>query len=54
MKLKLSGGNIKAVQGDTGHAQARMVTEIYSHIQDEDRRTLALKVEEEFFRKKTI
>ena len=52
MKLKLSGGNIKAVQGDTGHAQARMVTEIYSHIQDEDRRTLAQKVEEEFFRKK--
>ena len=26
-KLKLSGGDIKAVQGDTGHAQATMVTE---------------------------
>lgn len=26
-KLKLSGGDIKAVQGDSGHAQADMVTE---------------------------
>ena len=25
-KLKLSGGDIKAVQGDSGHAQADMVT----------------------------
>ena len=28
-KLKLSGGDIKAVQGDSGHAQADMVTEVY-------------------------
>jgi len=27
IKLQISCGNIKAVQGDTGHAQARMVTE---------------------------
>ena len=26
MKLQVSGGDIKAVQGDTGHAQASMVT----------------------------
>ena len=26
-KLKLNGGDIKAVQGDSGHAQAKMVTE---------------------------
>ena len=28
-KLKLSGGDIKAVQVDSGHAQADMVTEVY-------------------------
>ena len=37
-KLKLSGGDIKVVQGDSGHAQADMVTEVYGHIIDEDRR----------------
>lgn len=26
-KLKLSGGDIKAVQGDTGHSEAAMITE---------------------------
>ena len=26
-KLKLTGGDIKAVQGDSGHAQAQMVTD---------------------------
>lgn len=31
-KLKLNGGDIKAVQGDSGHAQASMVTEQYAHI----------------------
>ena len=30
-KLKLNGGDIKAVQGDSGHAQASMVTEQYAH-----------------------
>ena len=40
-KLKLSGGDIKAVQGDTGHAQATMVTERYAHILDDDRRVNA-------------
>lgn len=51
MKLKLSGGNIKAVQGDTGHAQARMVTEIYAHMEDADRLTLAQKIEQSFFQR---
>ena len=37
-KLKLSGGDIKAVQGDSGHAQADMVTEVYGHILDEERK----------------
>ena len=39
-KLKLNGGDIKAVQGDSGHAQADMVTEVYGHIIDEDRRKM--------------
>ena len=30
LKLKLSKGNIKAVQGDTGHAEACMVTDTYA------------------------
>lgn len=30
--LKLNGGDIKAVQGDSGHAQASMVTDVYSHL----------------------
>ena len=37
-KLKLSGGDIKAVQGDSLHSKADMVTEIYGHIIDENRR----------------
>ena len=35
-KLKLNGGDIKAVQGDSGHSQVNMVTDVYSHILDED------------------
>ena len=49
MKLKFSGGDIKAVQGDTGHAQSNMVTDVYSHIMDEDRKRLARKMDDEFF-----
>ncbi len=48
-KLKLSGGDIKAVQGDTGHAQATMVTERYAHILDDDRRLNAERLEKAFY-----
>lgn len=48
-KLKLSGGDIKAVQGDTGHAQATMVTERYAHILDDDRRLNAERFQKEFY-----
>ena len=48
-KLKLTNGDIKAVQGDTGHAQASMVTERYAHILDEDRKLNAQKFEEAFY-----
>ena len=51
IKLEVSNGNIKAVQGDTGHAQARMVTDVYAHTHDDVRRTLAQKVEADFFHK---
>lgn len=50
-KLKWSGGDIKAVQGDSGHARADMVTEQYSHILDEDRRAKAARVDEQLYNK---
>ena len=48
-KLKLNGGDMKAVQGDTGHAQLKMVSDVYSHIIDEDRRLNADKFEKVFY-----
>lgn len=53
-KLKLNGGDIKAVQGDSGHAQVDMVTEVYSHIIDEDRKRNAELFEEAFYEKKNL
>ena len=53
IKLQISCGNIKAVQGDTGHAQARMVTEVYAHTNNEERLLLAQKVDENFFQTPT-
>ena len=47
-KLKLNGGDIKAVQGDSGHSQINMVTDVYSHIIDDDRRKNAELFEEAF------
>ena len=51
-KLKLTGGDIKAVQGDTGHNTAQMVTERYAHILDDDRRVNAVRFEQAFYEKK--
>lgn len=48
-KLKLNNGDMKAVQGDTGHAQLKMVSDVYSHILDEDRKNNAAKFEEAFY-----
>lgn len=53
-KLKLNGGDIKAVQGDSGHAVASMVTDQYSHILDEDRKTNAALIEEAFYSGKDL
>ena len=48
-KLMLSGGDIKGVQGDTGHAQASMVTERYAHILDDNRRMNAERFQKQFY-----
>ena len=53
-KLKLNGGDIKAVQGDSGHAQVNMVTDVYSYILDDDRRKNAELFEEAFYEKKNL
>lgn len=51
-KLKLNGGDIKAVQGDSGHSQVKMVTDVYSHILDDDRKNNAQLFQEAFYDKK--
>lgn len=53
-KLKLNGGDIKAVQGDSGHSQINMVTDVYSHIIDDDRRKDAEMFEDAFYGKKDL
>ena len=52
VSLKLSmGGDIKAVQGDTGHSQSNMVTDLYAHTNLKDRQRLAMMVDQNFFEK---
>ena len=48
-KLKLNGSDVKAVQGDSGHSQATMVTDQYAHILDEGRCMNAQLLEEAFY-----
>lgn len=48
-KLKWTEGDIKAVQGDSGHARADMVADVYSHILDEDRALNAQRFDEKFY-----
>ena len=50
-KLKLNHGDLKATQGDTGHAEIDMITSIYAHILDEDRKVNAQKFETVFYAK---
>ena len=50
-KLKLSGGDIKSVQGEGGWRDPKMVTKQYSRIIEEDKRGLSEKMDkEDFFR----
>ena len=53
-KLKWNGGDMKSVQGDSGHSCMDMVAEVYSHIIDEDRRFNAQKFEEQFYQTKGL
>ncbi len=48
-KLKLNHGDLKATQGDTGHAEIDMITKVYAHILDEDRKVNAQKFESAFY-----
>lgn len=48
-KLKLNHGDLKATQGDTGHAEIDMITKVYAHILDEDRKINAQKFENSFY-----
>ena len=44
-----SGGNIKAVQGNTGHATTDILMDTYAHTQDKPRLELAEKLEADFY-----
>lgn len=48
-KLELNHGDLKATQGDTGHAEIDMITKVYAHILDEDRKINAQKFESAFY-----
>lgn len=49
-KLVVSKGDIKSVQGDTGHATAKMVTDTYAKIQDKSRKKMAQALEKNFYK----
>jgi len=51
-KLRVSGGDIKAVQGENGQKDPKMVTHQYSRILDEDRQRISQKLDDEFYGKK--
>lgn len=53
-KLKLNKGDIKATQGDTGHSQPDMVTQVYARILDEDRKVNAQRFEAGFYAKPNL
>ena len=48
-KQKWETYHMKAVQGDSGHAQMKMVADVYSHIIDEDRCINAQRFEDAFY-----
>ena len=50
-QLMISGGDIKAVQGTTGHASADMLVNTYAHIQQSSRVELGKKFESGFYSK---
>ena len=52
-KLMISNGDIKAVQADTGHSTARMVTDTYAHITDSPRKAMVNKINNDFYSAKS-
>ena len=48
-KLQISGGDIKAVQGDTGHNSADMIVNTYAHMQDSNRQFMMRTLEDSFY-----
>ena len=49
-QLMISGGDVKAVQGTTGHASADMLVTTYAHIPQTTRKELGQKFEESFYK----
>ena len=49
-QLMISGGDVKAVQGTTGHASANMLVNTYAHIQQSSRNELGRKFEASFYK----
>ena len=49
LKLRISKGDIKSVQGDGGWTTPDMVTKRYADILDEDRQILAAEMEKKFY-----
>ena len=47
-------GNLKATQGDTGHAEIDMLTKVYAHILDSDRKITAQRFEEAFYQSQDL
>lgn len=54
VEWKKGQDKIKETQGDSGHSQINMVTDVYSHIIDDDRRKNAELFEEAFYEKKDL
>lgn len=54
VEWKKSQDKIKETLGDSGHSQINMVTDVYSHIIDDDRRKNAELFEEAFYEKKDL
>lgn len=50
-QLLISDGDIKSVQGNTGHAQAGILVNTYAHIRDAPRLALTRKFEQDFYGK---
>ena len=54
VEWKKGQDKIKETLGDSGHSQINMVTDVYSHIIDDDRRKNAELFEEAFYEKKDL